>query len=110
MYQELLKVRDIVNKILKNNLETRNSDRLPYLKVFEKFNLILTDEQKRIFLKMPVNFESIRRSRQKIQNEEGRFLPIKEVKEARTAEQEKMRAEFKTEDEKAREFSKTCLS
>ncbi len=58
---------------------------------------------------MPVNAESVRRARQQIQNEEGRFLPQKEVKQYRTIEQGKMREEFMDEDTKLKELSKQCL-
>jgi len=77
-------IKQMVIKVLQESEETRNDDRLLYLKVLEMMNLI--EPHGEIFErggyiidlnnidKMP-SFESIRRRRQEIQNDEHRFLP-----------------------------------
>lgn len=109
MYKQFLNSKSIVEKILEKYPNTRNSDKALYLKVFEQWDLVLTDEQKKKFLTMPINFESIRRSRQKIQNEEERFLPDKKVIERRKAEQDTMSREVLSEDEKIKRMAQAGI-
>jgi len=105
MYKEFLNSKNIVEKILEEYPNTRNSDKALYLKAFEQFGLILTDEQKKKFLTMPVNFESIRRSRQKIQNEEKKYLPDEKIIQIRKSDQNTMREEVLPENEKIKRMA-----
>jgi len=91
MYSEFLTDKQVVENALRDFPETRNSDKKLFLKVFERFGLYLTDDQKKRFLEMPACFESIRRMRQKIQNEEKKYLPDKQVIQFRKQEEESIR-------------------
>lgn len=76
-----MNVTDRVRNILRASELARNYDRELLLIYMEKSGMELTERQKRIFREMP-SFETIRRIRQKIQ-EEGHFLPNVAVGRAR---------------------------
>jgi len=73
-------IRDYVIKCLKEFPETRNDDKLLYIKTLEAMGLIEVVENKVALIDMNKlyqlpSFESIRRRRQEIQNDEKLFLP-----------------------------------
>lgn len=70
-------VSEIVEKTLSEKPETRSSDKRLFLEIGEHYGFILTIIQRQAFFDMP-SFETMRRIRQKIQ-EQGRHLPTKEV-------------------------------
>lgn len=109
MYKEYLKSKVVVEEMLREHPETRNSDQILHLRVFEKFGLILTPEQRSKFLKMPVNFASLGRSRRIIQNKEGRYPANVETIKARRREREAMHDEVLSKEEKMKQFSKQTL-
>jgi len=99
----------IVEEILRDYPETRSSDKKLFLKVLERFGLTLTDEQKRKFLQIPISYESVRRSRQKIQNDEGKYRPSEQVIKAREQERKAVSEAVLSEEEKLKRFSEMCL-
>ena len=109
MYKDYLTAKGVVEKVLKKYPETRSSDKLLFLKILNGFGMRLTEGQEKIFLKMPVNFESIRRSRQYLQNTEMKYRPEIPVLKAREKQRKIMHDEFVSDDDKARLFSKQCL-
>lgn len=71
-YQRIVKIKDVVEKVLKDNPATRDNDRLLILKVWKEQHPNLINLSFREFSKMYLDevfmdTESIRRSRQKIQ-------------------------------------------
>jgi hypothetical protein len=76
-----MKVQDQVENILKVSGKARNSDRELLIIYMQKFGLELTERQEAKLRDMPA-FETIRRVRQKLQ-EEGKYPASKEVEEAR---------------------------
>jgi hypothetical protein len=109
MYRAYLQTKGIVEEVLKRHPETRNSDRQLCIRVFEQLGLNLTPEQKSIFLKIPVNFASIGRSRRKIQNDEGRYQANEEVIKARRQERISIHDALSSEEEKLKKLSRECL-
>ena len=89
MLNDIKNIQNLVRSVLRDNKQTRNSDRLLMLKVWETQGLHLTDEQKHTFMKC-ASSESIRRVRQKIQ-EAGIYQSYEPVKQARLFEQDKVR-------------------
>ena len=105
MYQEYRQTKGIVEEVLKKYPETRNSDRQLYIRVFEKCGLVLTPEQRRVFFKMPVTFETIGRSRRIIQNKEKKYQADTEVIKARQREKEAMHDEALSKEEKLKRLA-----
>ncbi len=109
MIKGLRASKKIVEETLRDYPETRSSDKKLFLKVLERFGLTLTDEQKRKFLQIPISYESVRRNRQRIQNEEGKYLPDEKTLKARRWERDAMKHAVLSEEEKWRRFSEMCL-
>ena len=74
----------LVEQCLATDKRCRQDDKWLILQVWRRTGLSLTPDQERIFLskKLP-STETIRRTRQKLQ-EEGKYLAPKEVQEARS--------------------------
>ena len=70
-----------VKETLKNNFQSRNSDRILLLEVWESYGLFLTPQQRIAFMDVP-SAETIRRIRQKIQ-EEGKYPPTESIRKHR---------------------------
>lgn len=66
-----MRVLDIVEGILKQSRESRNSDKELFIRFMENFGIHLDPTQKSIFKSMP-HLESVRRIRQKLQ-EQGKY-------------------------------------
>ena len=85
---ELKQYGDIIEKVLKENPETRSSDNLLYLKTIEEIKpgssslSIATVLRNLKEYKLP-QFETVRRSRQKIQSENKDLLGSKETQRRR---------------------------
>ena len=91
--KQLISITNLVKMILETNPQTRNSDSLLYLKVLEHLSIqrnidlpnltvysLLTSVNR---LGLPC-FETVRRSRQKIQNQHPELKGCKAVQDART--------------------------
>lgn len=73
--EELKRVKEIVRKILAEDEKARNSDKYLTYKVMKQFtNIAIPFEE---FEKIPT-FESVRRTRQILQNREHLFMPTDE--------------------------------
>ncbi|OGN52477.1 MAG: hypothetical protein A3K57_05855 [Caulobacterales bacterium RIFOXYA1_FULL_67_7] len=85
------KVQDVGRKVescLKDYPQTRNDDTLLIWKVWEVFYGIEGSVTLRQMMELP-SFETIRRTRAKIQNDDGKYLPSDEtVRKRRGLEQE----------------------
>lgn len=66
----------IVERVLSNSENARNSDKELIIEVLEQLGMDFTERELHII--RSVNFESIRRMRQKL-NEQGKYLPRPEV-------------------------------
>ena len=86
-------VHDRIENILRVSHKARNSDLELWLIYAKKSGLNLTREQEEVLRDMPI-FETIRRSRQKIQ-EQGKYLADKEVEEARYNKFKEVRRDIK---------------
>lgn len=76
-------VTSLVEAVLRDQERPRANDKLLQLLVWKRQGLILAQEQEKLFLSEQIaDPETIRRTRQKL-NEQGRYLPSKEVQEAR---------------------------
>jgi len=76
--------------------ETKSSDRLLFLKVWDLQGLKLTPQQQTLFLQVVLSPETISRRRRKIQEEarerlDKKYLPRPEVLEKRLGKQEDLR-------------------
>ena len=89
MINDFKNIETIVKSVLRDNKETRNSDKRLLIEIWKIQGLNLTDEQERMFMKC-ASPESIRRSRQRIQ-EMGFYESYEPVRQARLFEQEKLR-------------------
>ena len=85
-----------IKEILKEYPETRDSDKLLILKVWESEGLFLSDDQRETFLKL-TSSETIRRTRQRLQ-EQGYYKSTQRVKDIRMAKEVEMRQDFMTKD------------
>ena len=92
MINDFKNIETIVKSVLRDNKETRNSDKRLLIEIWKKQGLHLTEEQERMFMKC-ASPESIRRSRQRIQ-ELGFYKSYEPVRQARLFEQEQLRREF----------------
>lgn len=90
--QQLISITNLVKTILETNPQTRNSDSLLYLKVLEHVaiqkDLDLSAFSVSYFLKHMKNYnfpcpETVRRARQKIQNQYPELKGCKAVQDAR---------------------------
>ena len=88
-----MRVSERVENILKVSQKARNSDLELWLIYAKKSGLSLSKEQEEVLREMP-SFETIRRSRQKIQ-EQGKYLADKEVEEARYNKFKEVRRDIK---------------
>lgn len=84
-----MKISDRVENILKVSHGARNSDRELLIIYMQKFGVNLSETQMAKIREMP-SFETIRRIRQKLQ-EEGKYPASKEVDEARFKKHQRMR-------------------
>jgi len=79
MKKDVLAMRQIVDEVMSNHPETRNSDKLLTFKVLERLGLITDTGHGYYFTKSKISempsFQSIRLVRQIIQNQEKRLLP-----------------------------------
>lgn len=89
MLNDIKKIYNLVKKILKDYPETRESDKMLMLKVWEKGGLKLTEEQKFLFVKLPAA-ESITRARREL-----RHLYKPRDYQQHLLEQEKIREHFR---------------
>ena len=108
MYKQYLSAKKLIENILKENPETRGSDKRLMLKVWKTQGLEFSQDLQSKFLKA-LSPEVIRRTRQKIQ-QEGRCLPEEKTQRIRKGQQDAMHGELMSEDQKAEEFSKLYLS
>lgn len=76
-----MRVKDKVERVLSVHKDTRDNDKLLMLQVWEIEGFFLTDNQKIAFMKSS-SPESIRRMRQKMQ-EEGKYRASEEVEQKR---------------------------
>lgn len=99
MKKEFKQTRIIVRDILEKNPATRNSDSLLYLEVIERIGtgnssrpideILLGLEE----LGLPC-FETVRRTRQKLQEQNPKLAAVDRVKDYRSEREEKFRKEF----------------
>jgi len=86
---ELESLYNIVNEILRTDHQSRNNDNRLIWKVAEVLGLITTSEAGYSYIMEEdfnrIKFESIRRIRQKIQNEEHRFKAEEDVEQMRAS-------------------------
>lgn len=75
--------KQLVIEILQENPRARNSDKEMYITYFRKIGIDLTKEQTQIFCEMPFDLETLRRTRQVIQNDEKRLEASEVIKKAR---------------------------
>lgn len=92
MIEEIKNVKETVRKVLTYNIQSRSDDKVLMIDVWEHEGLFLSPAQKLSFMKCS-HPESIRRTRQKFQ-EEGLYPATPEVKEARAEEEKTMRELF----------------
>ena len=90
--EKMEKVKQLVEKVLKEFPEARGNDKLLTLLVWEIQGLVLTKEQKAKFFKV-ANMETITRARRLLQKE-GKFLPEFKVRVDRKIKEMKMRKLF----------------
>lgn len=76
-----MRVKDKVERVLSVNTQARDNDKLLMLQVWEIEGFYLTENQKKAFMKSS-SPESIRRMRQKMQ-EEGKYRASEAVEEKR---------------------------
>jgi hypothetical protein len=98
---ELKSVTKIVKAILEQDAQTRNSDSYLYLKVIEHMDVVFGTQVRflplDVFLKhmgdlsIP-NFETVRRTRQKVQSAYPELRACEKVEEYRAINEEKYRA------------------
>ena len=99
MGKEFKQTRLLVKKILKDYPQTRNSDNALYIKVVSSINKGALD---RPFAEVMANleelglpcFETVRRTRQKLQQEDPDLAACDRVQDYRTCREEKYRKEF----------------
>lgn len=91
--EKIAKVRDQVYKILRDNPETRNDDRLLMLKYWAEVDGIAYDETFPVgFATQATSAETITRARRTVQNLEKEFLPtLDDVAKKRRIRQEELR-------------------
>lgn len=87
-----MKVTDQVENILRVSQKARNSDKELMIIYMQKFGMELSEKQIDLFRQMPA-FETIRRIRQKLQ-EEGKYPASKEVDNARFEKYKQVRGEI----------------
>jgi hypothetical protein len=88
-----MQINNKVERVLADEAETRANDRALIMKVWEFEGLHLSETQKRLFLEKVSSPESVRRTRQKLQ-EAGHYLPSKKVQEFRKELDQKTKAEI----------------
>jgi len=86
-------IKNKVREILEVYPETRDSDKLLYLKYFDQIGLHLTDSQKELILTIPA-FETLRRYRQKFQ-ELGQYKATEGIRHKRKQAEKEWKAEMK---------------
>lgn len=80
-----------VINILSTNPKARNDDRELYLTYFAMNGLNLTPEQQQAFRNLPFDMETIRRTRQVVQNDEKQLQANPFVQQARLKKEVKIR-------------------
>jgi len=88
MKEDILTVKDAVEEVLREDKRARNNDKWLIIQVLRKLGFKIYIDYKQLD-EMP-SFESITRCRRKFQ-EQGLYLPDKDVREARRQEEEEMR-------------------
>ena len=88
MLESIYRVKDVVRECLESDVKCRNSDKWLTVKVLQKmgYNIYIDYTQ---LAQMP-SFESIRRTRQKFQ-ENGEFMPMDEIFIERRRQEYQMR-------------------
>lgn len=76
-----MKTHQIIEQVLSNNQNARNSDKILQLKVWERLGFFLSETQKVKYMSMPAS-ESITRCRRTLQAE-GKYPSTKEIKKKR---------------------------
>jgi len=94
--QEIEKADNLIKYCFAYWPETKSSDRLLFLKVWDMQGLKLSDEQRKLFLHTVLSPETISRRRRKIQEEarerlDKKYLPKPEVLKKRLGKQEDLR-------------------
>jgi predicted oxidoreductase (fatty acid repression mutant protein) len=89
--EELKTIKQTVEEVLKECPNARNSDKLLTILVFRKLGFKIWIED----LNNSPSFESIRRSRQKIQTENILLQPTENVKELREIQKENYKEVFR---------------
>ncbi len=91
-YNNTARTARLVEKILKDQPNTRYSDKELLMEVWSYMGLVLTSEQKRAFRNLPSS-ETITRIRRKFQ-EAGKYLPTEEITKERHDKAEQMKQEM----------------
>jgi len=95
MIKELKPVSLIVEEILAENIDARNSDKAVILYFLERYGLRLTGEQKEAWNKC-VAFESITSARRTIQNKLKKYPPNDFVVQMRKQREKAMKTDHKS--------------
>lgn len=77
--------------ILRVNPQARNDDRELFLAYFREHNLQLTQEQEAKFRTLPYDLETLRRSRQVVQNDENQLQATSGIKKKRLQKEGRIR-------------------
>lgn len=93
MLNQMKNVAGLVEQVLQEKQESRRNDLLLLLSVWKKQGLSLSQEQEDFILRNGCHQESVRRTRQKLQ-EGGKYLPDEATAERRKDSQRKMRDHF----------------
>lgn len=71
-----MRISKLTERILMSNRMARNSDKVLFLEILDRLGADLTYKQKQILSSF--NFESVRRTRQKLQSD-GKYLPDQKI-------------------------------
>ncbi len=97
MITEILNAENLIKGILKDYPDTRSDDKELILRAWEAQGLVLSPEQEETFKKC-ISTETIRRTRQKIQ-EEGQYRPEDKVFQKRQKLEQETRQFFREQKE-----------
>lgn len=92
MPSELRTIKEVVREVLEESPKARNSDKLLILQCLRKMGFKIYVDYRELSA-MP-SWESLRRCRQVIQNEEGLYLPDEDIDELRFKKEEEMKGEL----------------
>jgi hypothetical protein len=87
-HKEIVKIKDVVQEVLKESEKARNSDKQLIWECFKKITHTEIDFE--LFKLMP-SFETITRCRRKL-NEEGLYLPDDKIEQGRYENEQEFRA------------------